>query len=379
MTDRYDPAPRGRPARCGPVEDGAGTARVARRPELAGAIGTRRTGGLDNQPGRPPHRVVSAGRAGCRPGPRVGPPGMTRRARPVRRVRPQADPVAGIRMRPSSPGDDVRLQLGFAAARDTPRARHPRARRPANDPHSAGQGARRDREHLGPCDSAGRSPTGDRGIGRRRQFPFMSAASYAEVPTDLNRSHNPSLPRPIPTRCGSPQLDREGSRWPRRGRRLPQRQSIRHSARCRRRSGSPTGASTSATRPIRCPRRRTSVGLLSQAKSQGAKYIVIQNVSRPRPRWLGHQGPATRHEDRLPQLVRRTSCSSRPPARRTPGHILIQPFAPRRPTNGQQGGRGLSQGEGSSLADKGVHYTQGSYTMAVMVGASSRRSRTAAT
>ena len=41
VTD-HDPAPRGRPARCGPVEDGAGTARVARRPELAGAIGRTR-------------------------------------------------------------------------------------------------------------------------------------------------------------------------------------------------------------------------------------------------------------------------------------------------------------------------------------------------
>ena len=52
------------------------------------------------------------------------------------------------------------------------------------------------------------------------------------------------------------------------------------------------------------PATPNSVGLLTQAKAQGAKYIVIQNVSSARgPGGQGHQGPGSRHEDRLPQLV----------------------------------------------------------------------------
>jgi branched-chain amino acid transport system substrate-binding protein len=57
-------------------------------------------------------------------------------------------------------------------------------------------------------------------------------------------------------------------------------------------------------KPYPMPKTPNFVGLLSQAQAQGAKYIVIQNVSSPgRPGRQGHQGPEPRHEDRVPQLV----------------------------------------------------------------------------
>ena len=144
-----------------------------------------------------------------------------------------------------------------------------------------------------------------------------------------------------------------------------------HSAqrRCRRREvDRRQGASTSATRPIRCPRRRTFVGpAVPRPRARAPNTSSSRMSPRPRPRWPRTSRPTTRRRDRLPQLVRRRAVHQDRRRGERRGHILIQPFAPRRPTNRQQGGRGLSQGEGGLPWRTRRSLHPGSYTMAVMV------------
>jgi branched-chain amino acid transport system substrate-binding protein len=109
------------------------------------------------------------------------------------------------------------------------------------------------------------------------------------------------------------------------------------------------------------------VGLLQQAKSQGAKYIVIQNVSSP---------AATVARDLAAQklgmkIVCLNWCSDElfiklagPAAE---GHIMVQPFAPPAVAKpGHEAVRAYAAAKGLDLDAKGLHFVQGWYTMHVM-------------
>jgi len=109
------------------------------------------------------------------------------------------------------------------------------------------------------------------------------------------------------------------------------------------------------------------VGLLQQAKSQAAKYIVIQNVSSP---------AATVARDLAAQklgmkIVCLNWCSDElfiklagPAAE---GHLMVQPFAPPSVAKpGHEAVRAYAQKKGLDLDAKGLHFVQGWYTMHVM-------------
>jgi branched-chain amino acid transport system substrate-binding protein len=109
------------------------------------------------------------------------------------------------------------------------------------------------------------------------------------------------------------------------------------------------------------------VGLLQQAKDQGAKFIVIQNVSSP---------AATVARDLAAQkldmkIVCLNWCADElfvklagPAAE---GHWLVQPFAPPEvPKPGHDPVRAYCKAHGSDLDAKGLHFVQGWYTMHVM-------------
>src|SRR5262249_2474622 len=109
------------------------------------------------------------------------------------------------------------------------------------------------------------------------------------------------------------------------------------------------------------------VGLLQQARSQGAKYIVIQNVP---------GSAATVARDLSAQkldmkIVCLNWCSDElfiklagPAAE---GHLMVQPFAPLSAAKpGHESVRAYAKTKGLDLDTKGLHYAQGWYTMLVM-------------
>jgi branched-chain amino acid transport system substrate-binding protein len=109
------------------------------------------------------------------------------------------------------------------------------------------------------------------------------------------------------------------------------------------------------------------VGLLQQAKDQGAKWIVIQNVSSP---------AATVARDVAAQkldmkIVCLNWCSDElfiklagPAAE---GHWMVQPFAPPSVAKpGHESVRAYCKAKGIDLDAKGLHFVQGWYTMHVM-------------
>ena len=109
------------------------------------------------------------------------------------------------------------------------------------------------------------------------------------------------------------------------------------------------------------------VGLLSQAKSQGAKYIVIQNVSSP----AAQVAKDIKAQGLDMKIVCLNWCADElfidTAGAAAEGHILISPFAP--VTADQPGHEEIEkylQGKGSSLAEEGLHYAQGWYTMHIM-------------
>ena len=116
------------------------------------------------------------------------------------------------------------------------------------------------------------------------------------------------------------------------------------------------------------PKTPNQVGLLSQAKSQGAKYIIIQNVSSP---------AAQVAKDILAQkldmkIVCLNWCSDElfiktAGNEAAEGHILISPFAPASANkDGNKAVDDYLKSKGSSLANKGLHFAQGWHTMDVM-------------
>ncbi|GAA5112962.1 ABC transporter substrate-binding protein [Haloechinothrix salitolerans] len=109
------------------------------------------------------------------------------------------------------------------------------------------------------------------------------------------------------------------------------------------------------------------VAQLGRAKSQGAEYVVIQNVSSPAA--VVAKNIAQQNLDM--KIVCLNWCSDelfiKLAGDAADGHVMVQPFAP--PNSGASGLEDAAQhleSEGGSLEQKGLHYTQGWYTMHVM-------------
>ncbi len=110
------------------------------------------------------------------------------------------------------------------------------------------------------------------------------------------------------------------------------------------------------------------VGLLSQAKSQGAKYIVIQNVASP----AAQVAKDIKDQGLDMKIVCLNWCGNElfiatAGAEAAEGHILVQPFAP--VTSEKPGHQTIAsylEGEGESIDDKGAAWVQGWSVMDVM-------------
>lgn len=109
------------------------------------------------------------------------------------------------------------------------------------------------------------------------------------------------------------------------------------------------------------------IGLLQQAKAQGAKYVVIQNVSSAAA--VVARDIAAQKLDM--KIVCLNWCSDelfvKTAAAAAEGHLMVQPFAP--PSAGKPGHqevRQYCQSKGIDLDTKGLHFVQGWYTMHVM-------------
>ncbi|WP_207782683.1 ABC transporter substrate-binding protein [Phytoactinopolyspora limicola] len=109
------------------------------------------------------------------------------------------------------------------------------------------------------------------------------------------------------------------------------------------------------------------VAQLGRARSQGAEYVVIQNVSSPAA--VVANNIAEQNLDM--KIVCLNWCADELfitlAGAAAEGHIMVQPFAP--PTvesSGQEAPAAFLEESGSSLDAKGLHYTQGWYTMHVM-------------
>lgn len=109
------------------------------------------------------------------------------------------------------------------------------------------------------------------------------------------------------------------------------------------------------------------VGLLQQAQGQGAKYVVLQQVSSP--------AAVVARDIAAQKLGIRIVCLNwcadelfvKTAGAAAEGHWMIQPFAP--PTAnkpGHQEVRDYAKSKGVDLDAKGLHYVQGWYTMHVM-------------
>ncbi|HEX6353228.1 ABC transporter substrate-binding protein [Actinophytocola sp.] len=110
------------------------------------------------------------------------------------------------------------------------------------------------------------------------------------------------------------------------------------------------------------------VGILQQAKAQGAKYVVIQNVSSPAA--VVAKDIAAQKLDMtvvcLNWCADELFMTNAGPA--AEGHLMIQPFAPpgiAKP--GHQAIREYCEDKGIDLDAKGLHFVQGWYTMHAMV------------
>jgi branched-chain amino acid transport system substrate-binding protein len=109
------------------------------------------------------------------------------------------------------------------------------------------------------------------------------------------------------------------------------------------------------------------VGLLAQAKAQGAKYIMIQNVSTP----ASLVAKDIKAQGLDMKIVCLNWCADElfidSAGNAAEGHILVQPFAP--VTADMEGHADIEaylQEKGSSLEQEGLHYAQGWYTMHAM-------------
>jgi branched-chain amino acid transport system substrate-binding protein len=109
------------------------------------------------------------------------------------------------------------------------------------------------------------------------------------------------------------------------------------------------------------------IGLIQQATAQGAKYVVVQNVSSPAA-IVARDLAAQKSKMKLvclnwcgDELFVKTAGAA------AEGHLLIQPFAPPGTAKpGHQTIREYCQRKGIDLDAKGLHFVQGWYTMHVM-------------
>ena len=116
------------------------------------------------------------------------------------------------------------------------------------------------------------------------------------------------------------------------------------------------------------PKTPNQIGLLTQAKAQGAKYIVIQNVSSP----AAQVAKDIKAQGLDMKIVCLNWCSDElfvktAGADAAEGTVMVQPFAP--PSTNKAGHKEVADyltSKGSSLEAKGLHYVQGWYTMHVM-------------
>jgi branched-chain amino acid transport system substrate-binding protein len=109
------------------------------------------------------------------------------------------------------------------------------------------------------------------------------------------------------------------------------------------------------------------VALLNRARSQGAKYIVIQNVSSPAA--VVARNIAQQRLDM--KIVCLNWCADelfiKLAGDAAEGHIMVQPFTPPTvPVSGHDEPAEYLQGKGATLEAKTLHYVQGWYTMHVM-------------
>jgi branched-chain amino acid transport system substrate-binding protein len=110
------------------------------------------------------------------------------------------------------------------------------------------------------------------------------------------------------------------------------------------------------------------LALLQQAKAQGARYIVIQNVSSPAA--VVARDIAAQKLDM--KIICLNWCADelfvKTAAAAAEGHLMVQPFAPPGAGKpGEQDVRKYCQSKGIDLDAKGLHFVQGWYTMHVMV------------
>jgi len=116
------------------------------------------------------------------------------------------------------------------------------------------------------------------------------------------------------------------------------------------------------------PKTANQVGLLTQAKSQGAKYIVIQNVSSP----AAQVAKDIKAQGLDMKIICLNWCADElfvktAGAEAAEGTVMVQPFAP--PAANKAGHKDAAdylKSKGSTLEAKGLHYVQGWYTMHVM-------------
>ncbi|MGH3519194.1 MAG: ABC transporter substrate-binding protein [Haloechinothrix sp.] len=109
------------------------------------------------------------------------------------------------------------------------------------------------------------------------------------------------------------------------------------------------------------------VAQLSRARSQGAKYVVIQNVSSPAA--VLARNIAQQNLDMT--IVCLNWCADelfvKLAGEAADGHIMVQPFTPPSvQVPGHEEPSKFLESKGESLEDKGLHYVQGWYTMHVM-------------
>lgn len=116
------------------------------------------------------------------------------------------------------------------------------------------------------------------------------------------------------------------------------------------------------------PKTPNQIGLLTQAKDQGAKYIIIQNVSSP----AAQVAKDIKAQGLDMKIVCLNWCADElfvktAGAENAEGAVMVQPFA--FPGSGKEGLKEIEAyvtSKGGTLADKGVHYVQGWSTMHVM-------------
>lgn len=201
------------------------------------------------------------------------------------------------------------------------------------------------------------------------KLPFMSA-SYAEVLTDPKESPYNFVVAPT----YSDQM-RVALNWIAKDAKGPSKVAVFHSDSPFGLAPVPDGEKWIAEKGLKLdykaypmPKTPNQIGLLSQARSQGAKYIVIQNVSSP----AAQVAKDIKAQGLDMKIVCLNWCADdlfvkTAGAAAAEGSVMVQPFAP--PSAEKPGHKDVAdflKSKGSTIEAKGLHYVQGWYTMHVM-------------